>query len=107
MTATKPPPGGAKPPANPAPSWAFLDNPLAPDIFADAAAGFTVNNGVMRIALSSGRVNHTTSPGPVQHVLVCRVVMPIADARDLAVGIFELLKARQLGPSAPHQLKSH
>lgn len=87
------------------PRRTFLDNPLAPDIFIDGAAGFTVNNGVLRIALASGRVNHTTSSGPVQQVQVCRVVMPIADARDLAVGIFEFLKARQLDPSAPVEMK--
>jgi len=43
----------------------FLDNPAAPDIFADAATGFFINHGNIRITFEAIRVNHETTPGPI------------------------------------------
>jgi hypothetical protein len=47
----------------------FIDNPAAPDVFADEAVGFFVHNGVVKITFVSARVNHSASPGPINRVV--------------------------------------
>ena len=76
----------------------FIDNPLALDIFADTAVGFTNFNGVVRIALASSRTHHAGAAGPVNQVVVGRLVMPIQAAQNLAVGVFDFLKAHGIDP---------
>jgi len=76
----------------------FIDNPLAPDIFADVAVGFVNFHGVVRIALASSRMYHASAPGPVNQVVVGRLVMPIQAAQNLAVGLFEFLKSHGIDP---------
>jgi hypothetical protein len=39
-----------------APPVNFIDNPHAPEVFADAGAGFFLANGNLRITLESARV---------------------------------------------------
>jgi hypothetical protein len=46
----------------------FIDNPHAPDIFADGASGFFILNNTIRITFESARINHVTSPGPVSRL---------------------------------------
>ncbi|HYE47373.1 MAG TPA: hypothetical protein VEA44_16530 [Caulobacter sp.] len=81
------------------PPVTFLDNPLAPDIFADEAAGFFVHEGVVRIALSSARIDHVTSPGPMNRVVVGRVVMSVPAAQRLCLGLYDFLKQQGYDPS--------
>jgi hypothetical protein len=76
----------------------FIDNPLAPDVFADTAVGFTNFNGVVRIALASSRTHHASATGPVNQVVVGRLVMPILAAQNLAVGLFDFLKSHGIDP---------
>ena len=77
----------------------FIDNPLAPDIFADSAIGFTNFHGVVRIALASSRIHHAGgAAGPVSQVVVGRLVMPILAAQNLAVGLFDFLKSHGIDP---------
>lgn len=71
---------------------AFLDNPHAPDIYADMAGGLFLHNGLMRITLTSTRVNHITNPGPASNVVIGRVVMPAPFAEGMARGILELIE---------------
>jgi len=47
-----------------APTVTFLDNPHAPDVFADGWTGFFTFNGNIKITFESVRVNHVTSPRP-------------------------------------------
>lgn len=77
----------------------FIDNPMAPDFFADAAIGFHFLNGVVKITLGSVRVNHGTSPGPSNNVVTGRLVMSVGGAQNLAVGLFDFLKSRGLAPA--------
>jgi hypothetical protein len=56
------------------PTVSFLDNPHAPDVFADNATGFFNLNGNIRITFESVRVNHVTSPGPMTRVVIGRLV---------------------------------
>jgi hypothetical protein len=71
----------------------FIDNPGAPDFFADTAIGFHLLNGVVKITLGSVRVNHETSPGPSNNIVIGRLVMSVAGAQNLAVGLFDFLKS--------------
>jgi hypothetical protein len=70
----------------------LLDNPQAPEIFAVAATGFFNANGLISITLESARADHTKAPGPVNRIVVGRIVMPAAGAQALAVGLFDFLE---------------
>ena len=70
----------------------LIDNMNAPEIYAAAATGFFVNNGMISITLESPRADHTKSPGPITRVVVGRLVMPAAGAQALAVGLFDFME---------------
>lgn len=70
----------------------LVDDPKAPEIYAVAATGFFNANGVISITLESARADHTKSPGPINRVVVGRLVMPAAGAQALAVGLFDFLE---------------
>lgn len=54
----------------------LVDDPRAPEIYAVAATGFFNANGVISITLESARADHSKSPGPINRVVVGRLVMP-------------------------------
>lgn len=70
----------------------LIDNPQAPETFAVAATGFFNANGLISITLESARADHSKAPGPVNRVVVGRLVMPAAGAQALAVGLFDFLE---------------
>ena len=70
----------------------FRDNPLAPEIYASGATGFFVSNNTISITLESLRADHAEKPGPLQRVVVGRLVMPAAGAQGLAIGLFDFLE---------------
>jgi len=70
----------------------LIDNPLAPEFFADEATGFFVHQGNLSITFSSARVDHRSDPGPVS---------PVAAAAGLAVGLYDFLK--KMGIETPEQ----
>ena len=70
----------------------LLDDPKAPEIYAVAATGFFNANGVISITLESARADHSKSPGPINRVVVGRLVMPAAGAQALAVGLFDFME---------------
>lgn len=73
-------------------SVAFVDNPHAPDFYADCATGFHLLNGNLKVTLVATRVNHVSSPGPVSNVVIGRLVMSVAAAEGLANGLLHFLK---------------
>jgi hypothetical protein len=73
----------------------FLDNPHAPDVFADAAAGFFHVNGNIKITFESARVEHSSSPGPVHRVVIGRLVMPVAAAEAFAKGLLDFIETQR------------
>jgi hypothetical protein len=80
------------------PDMGFLDNPHAPDVFADAATGFFLLNGNIRITFESARVNHSSSPGPLTRVVIGRLIMSLDAAEGMAKGVLEFverMKAQQ------------
>lgn len=76
----------------------FLDNPMAPDIFATSYSGFMNLNGTIVITFESARVDHSTSPGPVTRVVIGRLAMPTHAAQGLALGLLDFLKNQGLDP---------
>jgi hypothetical protein len=76
----------------------LLDNVHAPDFFADDVAGFFLLNGNVRITFVSNRVSHISTPGPVNNVVIGRLVMPIAAAESMArqvLGFIEKMKNKE------------
>jgi len=65
-------------------SPALLDNPQAPDVFADDVTGWFLSGGNVRITFECHRVSHTASPGPLNRVVIGRLVMPIDAAEAMA-----------------------
>ncbi len=81
----------------------FLDNPHAPDVFADAAPGFFNFNGNIRITFESVRVNHATAPGPLTRVVIGRLVMPLAAAEVMAKGLLDFINQQRTQQNPPDQ----
>jgi hypothetical protein len=85
----------------------LVDNPFAPEHFAADAVGFYLAKpGLVHITLTAPRVDHRTSPGPVNRVVVQRLVMPVEGAYGLAVGLYDFLQKnadalRQAGIELP------
>ena len=83
----------------------FVDNPHAPDLFADDATGIAFINGAVRLTFESARVNHVTTPGPVNRVVIGRLVLPLIAAerlRDLLIDYLGRI-AQQSSPPPPPQ----
>ena len=60
------------------PDIKFVDNPLAPELYASGATGFFVSNGTITITLESIRADHAEKPGPLSRTVVARLTMPAA-----------------------------
>lgn len=65
------------------PAVGFIDNPNAPDVFADAVTGVFLFAGNLRITFESARVSHVSSPGPINRVVIGRLVLPLDAAKNL------------------------
>jgi hypothetical protein len=61
-----------------------IDQPTAPEIFADDAAGALWHNGNLRITLESLRANHAVQPAALSRLMVGTLVMPIGAAESMA-----------------------
>lgn len=83
----------ANPPVN------FIDDPHAPEIFASAITGFFHVADNIILTLESARVDHSTTPGPVNRVVVQRIVLPITAAQGLVVSLNDFLEKEGLSPS--------
>ena len=82
------------------PPVTFINDPHAPEVFATDACGFFILNGNISIAFESARADHSTNPGPVNRVVVARLVMPAKGAQSLAVGLIDFLIKQGLDPVA-------
>ena len=81
------------------PPVAFIDDPHAPTVFANGATGFFIMGPNIGITFETVRVDHSTTPGPVQRVVVGRLVMSVDDTQRLAIGLYDFLKQRGLDPN--------
>jgi hypothetical protein len=93
-------PGASPPPLT------FIDNPHAPEVFADSATGFFNLAGNIRITFESLRVNHATTPGPINRVVMGRIVMPIDAAEALARGLLDFIHQQRTQQNPPAQISS-
>lgn len=78
----------------------FIDNPHAPEVFANEAAGFFAHAGNIHITFEAARCNHEITPGPVSRVVMGRLIMPASGAVHLAIGLYDFLTKQglDLGP---------
>ena len=78
---------------------ALIDNPQAPEWYATEAVGFMNTLGNIHITLAAPRATHTTVPGPVNRVVIGRIVLPVAGAQALAAGLYDFLKSQGMDPN--------
>jgi hypothetical protein len=77
----------------------FVDNPHAPEIFASGIAGVFRTGDNIAVTVESARVDHATTPGPVNRVVVGRVVLTVAAAQALVLSLNGFLEQQGLSPS--------
>jgi hypothetical protein len=65
----------------------FVDDPKAPEFFATGMSGCWVNEGNIHLTFEAVRVNHVTTPGPVNRVVVVRLILPILATQRLVVAL--------------------
>src|SRR4029077_11857494 len=86
-----------------APTVTFLDNPHAPDVFADGWTGFFTFNGNIKITFESVRVNHVTSPRPG----IASSDRTVSDApgggRAMAKGLLDFIGQQRTQENPPDQ----
>jgi len=85
----------APPPVN------MLDNPHAPNVFADSATGWYLLNGNIRITLEATHAGHASNPGPINRVVIGRLVMPIDRAEEMAAGLLDFIKQMKAQAATP------
>lgn len=83
----------------------FISSSYVPEIYADAGTGTFTPNGNMKITLESWRVDHSTKAGPLQRVVIGRLVMPLDQAEMLAESILKVVKNRKTEEKKPSRAK--
>ena len=83
---------------SPIPEITFVDDPKAMEVFSTEACGFFIHAGNIHITFAAPRVNHETTPGPINLVVIHRLVMPIIGAQGLAAGLYDFLNKHGLDP---------
>ena len=81
-------------------SISFIDDPMAPEFFAAKHAGLYIHSGNIHISFEAPRVNHENNPGVINRVVMCRIVIPIGGAADLAINLTSFLQSQGLDPLA-------
>jgi hypothetical protein len=81
----------------------FIDNPHAPDVFADGVSGLFNFAGNIRITFESLRASHVTIPGPVNRVVIGRLIMPMDAAESLARGLLDFINQQRTAQNPPTQ----
>lgn len=75
----------------------FIDNPHAPEILSTGHVGLWRHADNVHITLAAGRVDHRTSPGPINNVVIARLVMPVGAVQGLVDHLTQMFK----NPEAP------
>ncbi|PLC06393.1 hypothetical protein CY658_04990 [Variovorax sp. RO1] len=79
----------------------FIDNPHAPEIFSHGYSGLWRNGGLLHITFEAPRIDHGSNPGPINRVVVGRLVIPIEAAMHLADNIKGFLSNPEVAPPLP------
>jgi hypothetical protein len=77
---------------NPSPSINLLDSVGGPNIFADNAARWFLLNGNIHITLEAALADPVTSAGPINRVIVGRLIMPLNKAEEMATGLLDFIQ---------------
>jgi hypothetical protein len=77
---------------NPSPPVNLLDNSGGPNIFADNVAGWSLLNGSIRITLEATLANLVTSAGPINRVIIGRLIVPLDKAEEMATGLLDFIQ---------------
>ena len=85
------------------PPVTFVDDPKAPEVFASFMIGAAFDNPNIRMTFVSTRVNHESSPGPVNNVANLRVVMSIPSAIQMVKFLTSFLAAAELNATQKPQ----
>jgi hypothetical protein len=83
------------------PAIPLIENPLAPDIFADGFTGFFVVGNTLRVTLETIRANYTQAGAPPIRLVIGRLNLPLDRAEDLAKGILNLVAQHKAQGSPP------
>ena len=76
----------------------YTENVFAPEVFASEATFITIGGGTIAVTFTSFRWDNGTKPPKQRKVVVGRLVLPIAGAQGLAVGLYDFLKKNNLDP---------
>ena len=71
-------------------------------MYVDDVSGVAFFNGNIRLTFESARVNHVSQPGPVNRVVLGRIVMPLGGAqrlRDLLTDYLRQIEGQEGPPS--------
>ena len=79
----------------------FIDNPYAPEVFAEGAIDFLLLNGNVHITFATPRSNYGAEPPALSRVIIGRLVMPLGGAQALAIGLYDFLKSHGVDPAQP------
>jgi len=77
----------------------FIDDPHAPETYASGITGLVRTGDNISITFESVRVDHATSPGPVNRVVVHRMILPMSTAQALVLSLNDFLEAQGHSPS--------
>lgn len=77
----------------------LIDNPFAPNLFATAASGCSIVQGVVMLTLESTRCDHSHNPPQLERVVVGRVTLTTAAAQSLVAQLNDFLERQGLSPS--------
>lgn len=78
----------------------FAFGPHIPDVFADELVSFETINGVVRLSFGVAKMVDPVPPSPTQMVVIGRLLIPVAGAQRLALGLYDYLKSQGHDPSA-------
>jgi hypothetical protein len=73
----------------------LVDNPKAPDIFADGLTGYFLLNGTVRMTFEMARA---LPPGPLNRIVVGRLTMPLDAAERMAKEVLAFVEQVKEGP---------
>lgn len=85
---------------------AYIDNPLAPDVFADSVSGMYLIGGLLRITLEGWHSDYATAPHSVNRVCIGRVILSTKVAELMAAEILEILAPHRLQPTSPQPVET-
>jgi hypothetical protein len=83
------------------PPVTLVDNPHAPNVFADSVVGWYLLNGNIRMTFEATHATHTSSPGPINRVVIGRLVMPMDRAEEMANGLLDFIKQMKAQAATP------